>query len=476
MDLVKVSSPLLKNFFVLLSLFAVVTVVLFVSHFYVEFDSTLSLGQVRFTNATSKRNHSLIRKLGDEFQNETDHHRWGWGCNAGTRFNSWKSGVVMKLEPRVKPKCDLLWNKTEDEMKRVKAAVKEWKISKNEGLYLMRMTECTAVKEEFLGNFYTSQMELDYPLAFTLVIYTAPLQVIRLLKTIYRPHNVYCIHPDAKQGTSFVTFFKLFSHCLDNVFVASRLVDVYYGHSSILEAQLSCMEDLITYKRWHYAINLVGRELALMTNKEIVQSLVRLKGESLVISSAISPETLARRFTTAVSVRNGKLIHTKKRLGPIPFNIALYKGSTYVAITRDFMKYILTDRKAVAFRKYLQEVKSPEECFYGSLFYLPEAREHGGFQDQSIQRPRLAVVKAVWLGPSVSCAGFDVHGICVLGSGDLPHIELIWKSRSWKYLFLNKYFMDYDHVIADCMEGRLIHRNIQEYTTDCMSGNSLLSL
>ena len=110
-------------------------------------------------------------------------------------------------------------------------------------------------------------------------------QVLRLLKVIYRPHNLYCIHPDSK-APSTVSSFQAISNCLDNVFVASKLEKVYYLHHTILDAHLNCLQDLMRYNpsRWRYTINLCGRELPLKTNRKIVQSLVALNGSSAVDS------------------------------------------------------------------------------------------------------------------------------------------------------------------------------------------------
>ena len=43
-----------------------------------------------------------------------------------------------------------------------------------------------------------SQDELDFPLAFSILMYTDVEQVERLLRAVYSPHNYYCIHVDIK--------------------------------------------------------------------------------------------------------------------------------------------------------------------------------------------------------------------------------------------------------------------------------------
>ena len=164
------------------------------------------------------------------------------------------------------------------------------------------------IVDEYSNNFYVSSEEENFPVAYILVVYTNVQQVLRLLKVIYRPHNLYCIHPDAKQELKFIRAFQAISRCLDNVFVASKLEKVYYAHHSIMDAQLNCMQDLMRFKpsRWRYAINLCGRELPLKTNREIVQSLIKLNGSSAMDSGEVPPNLARLNFRSVLYNGNVK--------------------------------------------------------------------------------------------------------------------------------------------------------------------------
>ena len=386
-----------------------------------------------------------------------------------SEYKSWRTGTVTRIHPHVDANCALLWNNTESEVRRVQTAVENWKNAESDKQFISIMKDCSIVTEEFTGNFYVSQEEMDFPLAFSLVVYTAPQQVIRLLKTIYRPHNLYCIHPDARQSNTFISFFTNFSKCFDNVFVASRLERVYYAHSSILEAQLHCMEDFIKYDRskWRYAINLVGQELPLATNRGIVKALKQRNSVSIVQSFKIPQYDWNERFVYKYDLSHGEIYNTYIRLPPIPHNITIYKSSTYIAITRQFMEFILGNEKAVDFRNYLQDVRNAEESFYASLFHLPEAATLGGYQ-KGVQQ-NFAVEKAIWLNSleakitSKFCSGRNVHNICIVSFRDLHHIL-----KNGRSFFFNKYFMEWDNVVMDCAEERLIALNRGEYRNDCL--------
>ena len=66
-----------------------------------------------------------------------------------------------------------------------------------------------------------------------------------------------------------------------------------------------------------------------------------------------------------------------------------------------------------------------------------------------------------------SCEGRMVHFICILGVGDLDQIFHWGVDRRTPVFFFNKYFMEEDHVVMDCMEERLIQQNMKEHAKDC---------
>nr|KAG5703704.1 hypothetical protein BaRGS_022993 [Batillaria attramentaria] len=105
------------------------------------------------------------------------------------------------------------------------------------------------------------------------------IKVERLLRAVYRPHNVYCVHADQKSDEAFLSSLRLIVGCLPNVFVLERAIDVEWGQFSVLEPELECMRRLWSHAAmWRYFINLTGQEFPLKTNKELVTILKALKG------------------------------------------------------------------------------------------------------------------------------------------------------------------------------------------------------
>ena len=122
--------------------------------------------------------------------------------------------------------------------------------------------------------------ENEFPIAYSILVFNGTDQFNRLLRAIYRPQNVYCVHVDTKSTTAFKNSIKGIANCFKNVFLSSRSVDVQWGEFTVLEPELICMEDLLKYKRWKYFINLTGQEFPLRTNSEIVNILKILNGSN----------------------------------------------------------------------------------------------------------------------------------------------------------------------------------------------------
>ena len=153
-----------------------------------------------------------------------------------------------------------------------------------------------------------TQEEENFPIAFSLLVFKDIEMVDRVLRSVYRPQNLYCIHVDSKSDPEFYSAVQSVAACFsDNVRMSRRRVDVQWGHFSVLEPELICMEDLwdmdenvtdITEdtpgsmekqrrKKWKYFINLTGQEFPLKTNYEIVQILKAYKGANNVEGTRI---------------------------------------------------------------------------------------------------------------------------------------------------------------------------------------------
>ena len=76
----------------------------------------------------------------------------------------------------------------------------------------------------------------------------------------------------------------------------AQCVSVYWGHYSIVEAELLCLTDLIESGRnWSYAMDMAGSEVMMATNRELVDEISDDMGRIFTKSQPI-PKQLEFRF------------------------------------------------------------------------------------------------------------------------------------------------------------------------------------
>ena len=93
-----------------------------------------------------------------------------------------------------------------------------------------------------------TKTEEQFPIAFSIVMFKDVEQSERLLRSIYRPQNFYCVHVDNKSSPDIHQAMASIASCFDNVFVTSVSYDVQWGQFSVLEPELQCMKELWKYK------------------------------------------------------------------------------------------------------------------------------------------------------------------------------------------------------------------------------------
>ena len=67
---------------------------------------------------------------------------------------------------------------------------------------------------------------------------------------------------------------------------------------------------------------------------------------------------------------------------------------------------------------------------------------------------------------------YIIHKICIVTSADLSNAHMHSKvdvNNLQGPMFHNKYFMERDHTVMDCMEEQLVIRNKLEYQQDCLA-------
>jgi len=220
-----------------------------------------------------------------------------------SQFHAWKNGVVTTVLPVVQRNCMKLFMGDESEINKVKAQLKVWKSMITDDDLLHKFRNCSYVQRYFNNNLYITKLEKEFPIAYSFLICNNPQQVVRLLRYLYRPQNIYCIHPDVKSSDTFKNIFKTLVTCLDNVIIPKNLLNVEWGKPSKMEAQVKCLRELTDWRskqpqksQWKYVINLCGKELPLTTTHETVTKLTRLNGTAAIAGFTADDENSRRRL------------------------------------------------------------------------------------------------------------------------------------------------------------------------------------
>ncbi len=119
--------------------------------------------------------------------------------------------------------------------------------------FIFNQSMCEPFKEiRGYNKHIVTDFEMSFPLAFVILVHHDIEQLERFLRTIYRPHNVYCIHIDSKSSKEFKEAVESIFSCFDNLFIPTKTESVYWGDNSLLKAQLNCMTDLLNMNKTIY--------------------------------------------------------------------------------------------------------------------------------------------------------------------------------------------------------------------------------
>ena len=147
--------------------------------------------------------------------------------------------------------------------------------------------DCARVLQTRFVHPPVSKEEGQLPIAFGLTVYKGARPLERLLRAIYKPNNVYCIHIEKKTSAVFRKAIRqAIIRSLPNVFIAGNSVDVSWGHINVVKAQFSCMEELLKSPvKWKYYMSLEGKDFPLSRNKQFVRALQGLNSTNNIAHS-----------------------------------------------------------------------------------------------------------------------------------------------------------------------------------------------
>ena len=224
-----------------------------------------------------------------------------------------------------------------------------------------------------------SEEEAGFPLAYVMTIHKDFGTFERLFRAIYMPQNIYCVHVDEKATVEFKDSVEQLLSCFPNAFLASKMEPVVYGGISRLQADLNCMKDLVASEvPWKYILNTCGQDFPLKTNREIVQYLKGFKGKNIT-PGVLPPDHAVKRTRYVYQEHLGRGGSFVKNTGILktspPHQLTIYFGTAYVALTREFVKFVFQDRRAIDLLQWSKDTYSPDEHFWVTLNRIP-----GGYE------------------------------------------------------------------------------------------------
>ena len=200
---------------------------------------------------------------------------------------------------------------------------------------------CSALKRLGYITKPVLKREEIFPIAFTILMYKDVAQVEFLLRTIYRPQNVYCIHVD-KSATKARRQMEDIVSCFQNVFIVSEPVTIIYAGFSRLQADINCMRDLNNHPvKWKYLINLSGQMFPLKSNEEMVRILEIYNGANDIELHGLGIMYRRRYKWKFAEVRNNSghyIVNLSVPNAALPFGLEYVKGSAYGIFSRAFVR------------------------------------------------------------------------------------------------------------------------------------------
>ncbi|XP_047446978.1 beta-1,3-galactosyl-O-glycosyl-glycoprotein beta-1,6-N-acetylglucosaminyltransferase-like [Mugil cephalus] len=312
-----------------------------------------------------------------------------------------------------------------------------------------------------------SKEEEDFPLAYSIVVHHKVQNFEHLLRAIYAPQNIYCVHVDKKSEASVISAITAIVSCFPNVFMVSEPVSVVYAAWPRVQADLNCMADLYNSStKWKYFLNLCGQDFPLKTNLEIVRILRFLKG-----GNSMESETMVEgkrwRVTQVHQIVNGTIQGTGKKKEPPPFNLPILSGNAYFVANQGYIQSVLEDKRIHALIEWAKDTYSPDEFLWATIQRMPgvpgSRRPHSKY-DTTDMSSIARLVRWPWHEGSQDsleavyppCQGDHVRSICVNSAGDLQ-----WLLQQY-HLFANKFDIDTDPIAVYCLERYLRQKALAE--------------
>ena len=258
-----------------------------------------------------------------------------------------------------------------------------WTAVSNEDI-VNETSDCAAFRRRRGFRDVVDPETADFPIAYNILTHSKANQLIRLLRAIYRPHNVICIHVDTHAPESYRSTVDAIQKCFDNIKLASRMETIVWAGYSRLQADINCMKDHVdSGGNWKYLINTAALAFPLRTVEETVNILRAYNGANDV-EGIFGLRVHRGRFENEwLESTEKRTLRKTGRLNPKPpHNIDIVRGSAYAIFSRRFVEFIVGDKRARDLLEWSRRTWSPDEFYWSTLHHTyanPHLHTPGGY-------------------------------------------------------------------------------------------------
>ena len=240
------------------------------------------------------------------------------------------------------------------------------------------------------------------------------------------------------------------------IYPAREAVAVHWGHFSIVEAELSCLQDLLHNNRsWQYALDMAGSEVMMLTNRELVANLSAAPGQIYTESFPL-PDNNQFRVEIRHKYEGPDLMSPDGPNDPPPFGLKIYKGAKAWRAPRTFVEFLLNHPAAKQFLEWAKYTYISDETVVATLARVSEVRwrRDGTWEVRQDHEPLGRYHLQLW--DQGACRGVMRHGVCVFSLLDLSTI------LSANTILINKVMTEHDAAVAECLRDNIRKREVLE--------------
>uniref|UniRef100_A0A915MXA4 Uncharacterized protein n=1 Tax=Meloidogyne javanica TaxID=6303 RepID=A0A915MXA4_MELJA len=147
-----------------------------------------------------------------------------------------------------------------------------------------------------------TEEELQFPLAYGILVYKSPLQVFLLMSAIYQPQNAYCLAVDDRADEQFKKQMNLFMDCFPNIFTVNKVEWCEFG---VVRGVFNCLRYLSEMVRIFKRLNgTINAEILPFEASRIVGSQVFMKSPLTLWKSSLSGSLMSRETVNAIISSN----------------------------------------------------------------------------------------------------------------------------------------------------------------------------